>query len=270
MEKIDLNNVAQVEIYGRTSKGNQAKWKIKNRWIKADQLGYEALAEVVVSRLLKYSNVKDFVVYKPTVLQLDGKERIGCTSTNFLKSGELLLPFERFHRMYTAYGLSQTLAKMADAEKRIKYTVDFIEEHTDLTDVGQYLTTLLELDCFTLNEDRHTNNLAVIQNEQTGKFRLCPIFDNGLALLSDINEYALDDDIYTNVRKVKAKPFDTDFDLQIEAAWGLYGSQLEFSFDRYRVSEILADLREYYDERIIKRAEAVLLEQMRKYQVLFK
>lgn len=270
MEKIDLNNVAQVEIYGRTSKGNQAKWKIKNKWFKADQLGYEALAEVVVSRLLEYSNASNFVQYKPVALQYGGKERVGCASTNFLKPGELLLPFERFHRMYTAHGLSQTLAKMTDTENRIKYTVDFIEEHTGLTDVGPYLTTLLELDCFTLNEDRHTNNLAVIQNEETGKFRMCPIFDNGLALLSDINEYTLDDDIYTNIRNVKAKPFDMDFGLQVEAAWELYGSQLEFSFDRYRVSEILADLREYYDEKIVKRAEAILFEQMRKYQVLFK
>lgn len=270
MERIDLNNVVQVEINGRTSKGNQAKWKIKNKWFKADQLGYEALAEVVVSRLLKYSNVANFVSYKPVVLQYGGKEHIGSESTDFLKPGELLLPFERFHRMHTARGLSQTLAKMSGAEERIRYTVDFVEEHAEITGVGPYLTALLELDCFTLNEDRHTNNLAVIQNGNTGKFSLCPIFDNGLALLSDTTEYTVNDDIYANIRKVKAKPFDRDFDIQVEAAWALYGPQLEFHFDRYRVFEILGEMKEYYDERTVYRVEQVLLEQMRKYQVFFK
>ena len=38
---------------------------------------------------------------------------------------------------------------------------------TGLTGTGPYLTTVLELDCFFLNEDRHTNNLAVIRNEES-------------------------------------------------------------------------------------------------------
>ena len=50
--------------------------------------------------------------------------------------------------------------------KDYRYTVDFIEQTTGLTGVGAYLTMLLELDSFFLNEDRHTNNLAVIRNEK--------------------------------------------------------------------------------------------------------
>ena len=53
--------------------------------------------------------------------------------------------------------------------------VDFVERVTNLTGVGAYLTAILELDCLTLNEDRHTNNLAVLRNEETKEFRLCPI-----------------------------------------------------------------------------------------------
>jgi hypothetical protein len=44
-------------IISTSSKGNQDKWCINNKWIKADQFGYEGLSEVVCSRLanaLKY------------------------------------------------------------------------------------------------------------------------------------------------------------------------------------------------------------------------
>lgn len=270
MTKIDLNGVQQVRIAGKTSKGNQAKWNVRKEWIKADQLGYEALAEVVVSALLRYSNVEDFVIYKPAILQYDGKERVGCVSNSFQKPDDMLIPFERLHRMYTGRGLAETLGKMADAKERIKYTVDFVEEKTGLKNIGEYLTTLLELDSFTLNEDRHTNNLAVIRNERTAEFRLCPIFDNGLSLLSDSIDYQVDKNIYLCIYDVKAKPFDLDFNAQVEAAWSLYGAQLEFSFDRYKIPEILSEVKEYYDDNIINRVERILLEQMRKYQIYFK
>lgn len=90
---------------------------------------------------------------------------------------------------------------------------------------------------FFLNEDRHTNNLAVIRNEKTGKFRLCPIFDHGLALLSDLNDYPMDQNIYDSIRRVHAKPFDVDLDAQVEAAEELYGTQLRFSFVRRDISK---------------------------------
>ncbi len=36
----------------------------------------------------------------------------------------------------------------------------------------------LERDAFSLNEDRHTNNIAVITDEDMSTFRFCAIFDN--------------------------------------------------------------------------------------------
>ena len=120
---------------------------------------------------------------------------------------------------------------------------------------------------FFLNEDRHTNNLAVIRNEDTKEYRLCPVFDNGLSLLSDLNDYPKEDDIYRCISKVRAKPFDLDFDEQVTAAELLYGPQLRFSFTRADLSEALAGLEEYYSEETRDRVERVLREQMRKYPV---
>lgn len=175
MDIINLDAVEQEPIQGYTSKGDQPKWQMNGKWYKADHMGYEALAEVLVSQLLKQSNVPNFVEYKPVLIQYQGKEIPGCASKNFRRKDEMLVPFERLHRAYKGRGLAAALGEINEPQERIRYTVDFIEQTTGLTDIGAYLTLLLELDAFFLNEDRHTNNLAVIRNEKTKEFRLCPI-----------------------------------------------------------------------------------------------
>jgi len=269
MDIINLDAVEQEPIQGHTSKGDQPKWQLDGKWYKADHMGYEALAEVLVSQLLKRSNVSNFVEYEPVLIQYQGKEVPGCVSKSFRAKDEMLVPFERLHRAYKGRGLATALGGMEDPQERIRYTVDFIEQTTGLTDIGAYLTLLLELDAFFLNEDRHTNNLAVIRNEKTKEFRLCPIFDNGLALLSDLNDYPLEKDIYDCISRVRAKPFDLDFDVQVEAAEELYGMQLEFSFTRYDISELVELLKDLYPEDILERTKRAVYEQLRKYQIYF-
>ena len=269
MEIINLDDALQEQIQGHTSKGDQPKWQLAGKWYKADHMGYEALAEVVTSQLLKQSNVPDFVAYEPVLIQYQGKKIPGCVSKNFRRKDEMLVPLERLHRSYKGQSLATVLGRINEPQERILYTVNFIEQTTGLTGVGEYLTFLLELDSFFLNEDRHTNNLAVIRNEKTKEFRFCPIFDNGLALLSDINDYPLDKDVYNCIRRVHAKPFDLDFDVQVEAAEDLYGMQIKFSFSKKAVSKALEFVKELYGEEIFRRVESVLFEQMRKYPIYF-
>ena len=269
MLQIDLNNISPEPIQGHTSKGDQPKWRVGDRWIKADHMGCEALAEVVISRLLEKSNVEDFVRYEPVQILADGKTLTGCISDNFREKNEMLIPLERLHRAYHGHGLAETLAGMSDVKERIRYTVDFTQSATGLPMMGEYLTKLLEIDAFFLNEDRHTNNLAVIRNENTMTFRLCPVFDNGLSLLSDLNDYPLNEDVYSSIARVKAKPFHTDFDEQMSAAWDLYGAKLVFNFTKQDVTAALEGLDEFYESRFLQRTETVLLEQMRKYPVLW-
>lgn len=268
MKIVDLREASLEPLQGHTSKGDQPKWQVKGQWYKADHMGYEALAEVVVSRLLKKSNVLEFVSYEPVRVLYEDIESSACVSKNFRAKSEILLPFERLHRAYHGRGLAAELSHMETGEK-IRYTVDFVEQTTGLRQVGQYLTTLLELDSFFLNEDRHTNNLAVIRNEDTKEYRLCPVFDNGLSLLSDLNDYPMEEDIYRCISKVKAKPFDMDFDEQVAAAELLYGPQLRFSFSRYDLEAVFDGLNENYPEETIRRVDRVLREQMRKYPVYF-
>ena len=269
MLKVDFREAMREPIQGHTSKGDQPKWFQDEKWYKADHMGYEGLAEVLISKLLKDSNIPNFVEYEPVLIQFEGKEVPGCVSQNFRGKDEMLIPFERLHRAYKGRGLAAALGKMEDPLERIRYTVDFVEETTGMSGVGPCLTMLLELDSFFLNEDRHTNNLAVLRNEKTMQFRLCPVFDNGLSLLSDLNDYPMEKDIYDCIGGVHAKPFDRDFDAQVDAAESLYGSQLKLGFDRYDVSKVLEPLRELYSPQVIQRVERVIYEQMRKYPVYF-
>lgn len=269
MQVIDLTNIEKEKIENHTSKGNQPKWHIENKWYKADHMGYEALAEYIVSELLKKSNISDFVEYDLIKIKYDNKESIGCVSENFKSDNEMLIPLEKLHRQYFGKGLADAISKKASVRDKITYTVDFVEKITGLQNVGRYFTLMLAIDAFFLNEDRHTNNIAVLRDEKTKVYRLSPIFDNGLSLLSDTNDYLLEDDIYVNIKKVQAKPFDISFDEQLNVAEELYGANLKFYFTRNDVYKTMDELKSIYPQNIINRVEKIILEQIRKYQYFY-
>lgn len=268
MKSIDLRSVIAEPLQGHTSKGDQPKWQQSGMWYKADHMGYEALSEVIVSRLLEQSNVREFVRYTPVKILTAGKTVLGCASDNFKGPKEMLVPLERLHRAYHGQGLAARIASMETTEQ-IAYTAAFVETVTGLKNVGEYLTMILELDAFFLNEDRHTNNLAVLRDEQAKTFRLCPLFDHGLSLLSDLNDYPLQEDVFSCISRVRAKPFSEDFDEQMSAAEALYGQQLHFSFGRRDLTDTVFALSEIYPEEILRRVETVLLEQFRKKPIFF-
>ena len=269
MQTFDLTDIKKEKIENHTSKGNQPKWHIDNKWYKADHMGYEALSEYITSRLLAKSNVCEFVEYSLIKISYDNKESIGCVSENFKDSNEMLIPLEKLHRQYFGIGLADAIAKKENVADKISYTVDFVEEITNLKNIGAYFSVMLAIDAFFLNEDRHTNNIAVLRDDKSKIFRLAPIFDNGLSLLSDTNDYTLETDVYANIEKVRAKPFDISFDEQLNAVEALYGTHLKFNFTRTDIYEIMDELEGIYDRKIIRRVEKILLEQMRKYQYFF-
>lgn len=270
MFELDLSGQEPVITEGHTSKGNQPKWRVKDRWYKADHMGYEALAEVLVSRLLARSGLKNHVSYEPVRIRYGNGTRPGCKSDNFKQQDEMLVPLDRLYRSFRGQSLVKKLAGITDVKEQIRFTVAFVEETTHLAGFGRYLGTLLELDAFILNEDRHTNNIAVLRNEESGQYRLCPIFDNGLAFLSDLNDYPLNADLYDCIGRVEAKPFSRDFITQMEAATDLYGSDLHFDLTRRDADGLFDGLEEYYPVEILNRARAVLAEQMRKFPYLFR
>lgn len=53
MKRRNLDNHSPFHKTGHTSKGDQRKWKVEDRWYKVDYVGYESLAEVLVSHFLE-------------------------------------------------------------------------------------------------------------------------------------------------------------------------------------------------------------------------
>lgn len=61
MMRVDLTQYENEPISGHTSKGDQPKWHVKDVWYKADHMRYEALSEVIVSWMLIYSTVVQYI-----------------------------------------------------------------------------------------------------------------------------------------------------------------------------------------------------------------
>lgn len=255
---------------GHSSKGNQLKWNVEGYWYKADAFGFESLSEIVVSRLLQYSNIENFVKYDPVTIIYKGKSYRGCKSRNFRGENEELVTLERLSRQYTGFGLAKELGRILDVKQRILYTTELVENVTGLEGFDKYLTQMLEIDAFFLNEDRHTNNLALLYRSLKKEYRLCPFFDMGLSLFSDTREaYPIKKDFEECRRRIEAKPFSRDFDEQTDAAEELFGSCLKLHFSTKVLTDILEEVKAFYKEEEIKRVEKTLRGQMRKYQYLF-
>ena len=270
MESIDLNKIPVQETEGHTSKGNQLKWKLGDQWYKADHMGYEGLSEVLVSRLLHKTELKyPFVEYHPVEIAYKGQKLLGCRSKNFLKENQKLIPLEKLYRQNTGKSLALSLVEFPEVPNRIQYTVEQVEKYTELHDFGKYLTAMLELDAFFLNEDRHTNNIAVLYDTEKDCYELSPIFDQGLSLLADTSyDFSLEQPLEDCIKRVEAKPFHSSFVQQVDAAEELYGIQIHFHFGMKVVQEELKMLKEGYAEEVIMRVERLLREQMRRYAYL--
>ena len=244
--------VTDGKVAETSSKGNQEKWKDGGRWYKLDQFGYEGLAETVISRLLEYSNIETetpfrFTRYRMERMNVHGRDRNGCSSPNFLWPGESIITLTHlFRRMDRS--LKTTLERLPSDKRRIAYLAEATAELTGLTAFPQYLTLLFEADALFLNDDRHLNNIAVL--EKNGRFDYCPIFDNGAGLLSNTQIAPMDIDPAALIRSAKARPFQTTFNRQIIHARNLFGRQLRIP--KFSEAELRRELNEplsYYAER---------------------
>ena len=270
---IELKKEDLYEMGRNSSKGNQLKRMKDNIWYKADYLGYEGLAEVVVSKLLCKSTLhkEEYVKYDLETIKYDEQVFNGCSSQNFLEKGKRLYTLQRLYLQVRGQNLSRSLFQIEGIENRIRFLTEEIELITGIKNFGRYLAKLMTIDAVFLNEDRHMHNVAVLADSDNN-FELCPIFDNGACLLSDTRiEYPLGKDIYDLQQKVMPKTFSFDsFDDQLDAAEKLYGLNLKFSFTRKDIRAILDAIPEsMYDVTIKQRVETIMYNQMEKYTYLF-
>ena len=254
-----------------SSKGNQNKWCMDGIWYKADGLGYESLSEVVVSRLLRKTNISRFVSYEYEPFEQDGNFFHGCKSENFMTpEDDKLVSVERLFQTFEGESAAKAVFGYSETEDRIQYVVEQIEQFTSIDWFGNYLYKILTVDALFLNGDRHFHNLAVIRKKD-GTYRECPIFDQGAALFSDIKgDYPLSLDTENCYRRIEAKPFSTDFDQQLDACESLYGDvRIKMWFTMKDVERILMEFQGIYEEQVLGRVKDVMRLQLRKYSYLF-
>ena len=245
--------VSNEKIAETSSKGNQEKWLDNARWYKLDQFGYEALAETFTSLLLEHSNIEAltpfiFTRYQMERLYVHGRERTGCSSENFLKPGQAIVTLSHLFRQYLGHPLHEELERLSSDKKRIAYLAEETAAITGLQAFPEYLTLLFEIDALVLNDDRHLNNIAVI--EQGGHYDYCPIFDQGAGLLSNTMVASMEIEPAALIREARARPFRTTFNRQLHTIQGLYGKQLRMPrFTRDDLEQQARPLLEYYPAR---------------------
>ena len=241
-----------------SSKGNQLKCKNHGRWYKADFLGYEGAAEYIASKILSQSNIKSYTTYSLSqiVIPRYAKEFKGCSSPDFLKEGCNLITADKLFKQNYSPNYLEQYKKMSLKDKITDF-VKKIEEMTGIKEFGKQLTALLEFDAFIMNDDRHFNNIAFIENKD-GTYEFAPVFDNGGGFLSDMTyDYPLNKSVHGLMSNVKAKPFDEDFDKQIEMCQRLYGSQFLVS-KNLDISKELDNVKTLYGPEIAKRINDVV------------
>lgn len=254
----------------QSSKGNQLKWNNNGIWYKADYTGYEGLAEYMISHLLLKSSLRqdEFVLYEPEQIRYKDAVYSGVKSNDFLEKDWQLITLERLFMIFFGQSLYQSIFKISDPEKRLIFLVEQVERVTNLSDFGVYMNKLFTMDAFFLNEDRHTNNIAILMNKD-GRFSYSPIFDNGAGLLADTSlDYPLRKDVYLQIKEVRAKTISADFDEQLDLSEKLYGNHLKFHFHAKDVSDLLDGIS-IYSQKEKDRVRDILLSQMKKYAYLF-
>jgi hypothetical protein len=249
MIKVQTTN----KIAETSSKGNQEKWFNNNRWYKLDNFGYEALSETVTSSLIEQTNIKDLafthVSYRMEKLEVHNNQRTGCSSENFLKPNQSLITLAKLFRQCIGPNWQAKANKRNSIESRIKWIIEQTKELTKLERFDEYLTLIFELDMLFCNEDRHLNNIAVIQ--ENNAFKYCPFFDFGAGLLSNIRDYPLDILPSTLLKQLKANPLNTSFNRQVHAIEKLTGPKLEIHFKEEKIMQALEPALEYYPKLYI-------------------
>lgn len=205
-----------VWIISTSSKGDQSKWRVGDKWVKQNTRGYEGQAEVLASLVLAHSTLqeKDYVNYYPCEIILpDGDTSIGCYSHDFRGKLQEVTLERLFEANFTSTDPILNDKSLSTSEK-FEQILQQVQEFTGL-DVRLEIAQLLAFDALILNEDRHTNNILFLYNPVEKSWQLAPIFDNGLSLLSDEKDYVQGKPLTILKRKVKAKPFNSSFSKQL-------------------------------------------------------
>ncbi len=92
----------------------------------------------------------------------------GCRSMNFCLDGVEIITINSLIKNNLGITFDKFIDKLSTKDA-IEKVVNFVKEQTGLEKFGEYLGSILELDAFILNEDRHMNNIILKSFFKAGK-----------------------------------------------------------------------------------------------------
>lgn len=183
----EYNLDEKYRFYSRSvTKGTQKKYKKDDFYYKLNKLGNEGFTEYLVSRLLKHSTLPDYAFVDYEYCKINGS--LGCRSKSFLSTPneEFISINSLYYRLTGKDNLSDYLAFLGNAKDRLNYILSIVEAFGFSKKMYyEYLNILVQLDLLIRNNDRHVHNYGLIYNSVINRFRIPPIFDNGLSLNTD-------------------------------------------------------------------------------------
>lgn len=240
-------------INGSTSKGNQPKFVKGGFLYKEDSMGYESISEALVSEFLSFVDNVDFIDYYLDIVNRHGKNVCCCKSKIYTGEDESFVSVYKL--LNNANKLNPKIFKKINGRDLVDYVVDNIKILTGV-DIRGYLALLSVVDAITLNEDRHFNNICLI--ERGGEYRVAPIYDNGLSLLSDTSDYPMGERVSVLINRVKCRPFNVSFSKQVR--------YFDFNPLNIRYDDLVDKLNLVevpFKEKEFLRAKMVLLKRLR-------
>jgi hypothetical protein len=167
---------------GGSSKGYAKKVMASGFWYKLSVGAFNAQAEVVASRLAKYTNVGESVSYEMRVVNGEYATR----SKDFLSGVQEVETVKSIHAKVTGTPIEAMLGALSGHELFL-YVADIVRRGIgyDLTSLPavRQLSLLLQFDALVLNEDRHFNNIKFIK-QGACNWVLAPAFDFDCSLFS--------------------------------------------------------------------------------------
>lgn len=257
---------ATADING-SSDGCSPKYTNGDLWLKVDTKGYEALAEVLASRVIKALGF-NCVKYNPCFLVMNGLAHSACASESFQQQGsqETTLGHElcRLAGLNNLNSLMLHLERMQSVDERINFVISTMEPFIDGKTLRSYIAGLLWLDSIMVNGDRHLHNILLFRKQET--LLLAPYFDFGDSFLSDVTfKYPMQMTAEYGRYKVKSKPFSSTFKKQVQALQ----EYLPTSYPNL-ISVKVDDLYDYFEASHIARAVDVLKLGLAQYNIELK
>jgi hypothetical protein len=183
-----------------------------------------------------------------------------CRSKSFLNNNEVFITLENIIcRIYGVENAQDYIWSFQDIGIRFNKLVEAVRIYThEQLDITLYLQKIFYFDMLILNRDRHLNNLGVIVNIQSKKFREAPIFDNGQSLLGGYHGYVYSLGIENTIKKQNARTISGSFINQaIASTNGTLKSPVKINFktlfnelNKSGVNKYIIDMLEYQYNQI--------------------